>query len=194
MELDKSIIQELKNTILKSRYQATRLVNKELIVLYFNIGKKINDTASKETWGSKVLSQISAELQNELPGLRGFSAGNLKKMRVFTAFWAKHPSIGSTMSNQLENSPTSISSTPSSQIPENFANIFSALDDTIKQPHKSPFIGIILCKEKNNKIVEFSFRDFNKAMWVATYKTSSELPDKFRGTIPDSETFKKRLD
>ena len=106
MALDKSIIQELKNTILKSRYQAARLVNKELIVLYFNIGKRINDTAKKEAWGSKVIDQISAELQNELPGLRGFSAGNLKKMRVFTEFWVKHLSIGSTVLNQLENTKT----------------------------------------------------------------------------------------
>jgi predicted nuclease of restriction endonuclease-like (RecB) superfamily len=40
----------------------------------------------------------------------------------------------------------------------------SALDEYIKQEHENPSIGIILCKEKENKIVEFAFRDFNKAM------------------------------
>lgn len=87
MRVDTSIIVELKNAILKSRYQAARLVNRELILLYLEIGKKISVTAQKEAWGSKVLNQISDALQNELPGLRGFSASNLKKMRVFAEFW-----------------------------------------------------------------------------------------------------------
>ena len=70
----------------------------------------------------------------------------------------------------------------------------SALDDTLKQEHENPSVGIILCKEKNNKIVEYSFRDFNKAMGVATYKTSTELPEQFKEALPDSETLKKLLD
>ena len=84
MDINKNIILELKEAILKSRYQAARLVNKELIVLYFSIGKKISETATKEVWGSKILEQISKELQNELPGLRGFSSGNLKKFAATT--------------------------------------------------------------------------------------------------------------
>ena len=96
----KNIILELKKPILNSRFQSAKLVNKELIGLYFSIGRKIRDTATKEAWGSRVLEQISVELQNELPGLRGFSSGNLKKMRVFADFWMKHLKIGLAMSNQ----------------------------------------------------------------------------------------------
>jgi hypothetical protein len=70
----------------------------------------------------------------------------------------------------------------------------SALDEYVKQPHEQPSISIILCKEKKNKIVEFSFRDFNKAMGVSTYKTSAILPKAFKGLIPDAETFKKLMD
>ncbi len=70
----------------------------------------------------------------------------------------------------------------------------SALDEYIKQPHENPSIGIILCKEKNNKTVEFSFRDFNKAMGVATFKTASELPEQFKNALPDVETLKKLMD
>lgn len=70
----------------------------------------------------------------------------------------------------------------------------SALDEYIKQPHENPSIGIILCKEKNNKTVEFSFRDFNKSMGVATYKTVHELPEEFKNSLPDVETLKKLMD
>lgn len=361
MTIEKHIVAELKNAILKSRYQAARLVNRELIALYFSIGKKISDTATNEAWGSKVLEQISIELQNELPGLRGFSAGNLKKMRVFADFWSKQIVIGSLPPNQIEDHSFAISSALPNQLPGNFADIFfsvsfthhysiaskcndfneaffylskvaeeywnyrhlekqiasnlysqrgtlpnnfiqtilqphireqalqsfkdeylldfinvedsdfvderlleseivrnikkfilslggdfafignqyrliieeqeyfvdllffnrklqslvafelktgkfkpeylgkmnfylSALDEIVKQPHENPSIGIILFKEKNKKIVEYSFRDFNKAMGVATYKTSKELPEQYKQALPDSSTLKKLLE
>jgi len=69
----------------------------------------------------------------------------------------------------------------------------SALDEYVKQEHEKPSIGIILCKEKNNKIVEFSFRNFDKAMGVATYNTSEKLPKKYQNILPDEETLKKLM-
>lgn len=69
----------------------------------------------------------------------------------------------------------------------------SALDEYIKQPYENSSIGIILCKEKNNKVVEFALRDTSKPMGVMIYKNASELPDKYRNTLPDSEELKKLL-
>jgi hypothetical protein len=51
-----------------------------------------------------------------------------------------------------------------------------------------------LCKSKNGKVVEFAFRDMNKAMGVATFKTSRELPAGYKGILPNSEELKKILD
>ncbi|MDR3243511.1 MAG: PDDEXK nuclease domain-containing protein [Elusimicrobiota bacterium] len=70
----------------------------------------------------------------------------------------------------------------------------SALDEYIKQPHENPSIGIILCKEKSNKIVEFSFRDTNKPMGVATYKTATELPPEYQDILPSADKLKALLD
>ena len=70
----------------------------------------------------------------------------------------------------------------------------SALDDYEKKPHENPSIGIILCKEKSNKIVEFAFRDTSKPMGVATYRTSRELPSEYKGILPDVETLKKLME
>ncbi len=69
----------------------------------------------------------------------------------------------------------------------------SALDELVKQPHENPSIGIVLCKSKTDKVVEFSFRDFNKSMGVATYKTSKELPAKYKGILPDPKALKELL-
>lgn len=69
----------------------------------------------------------------------------------------------------------------------------SALDEMVKQPHENPSIGIILCKEKNNKIVEFAFRDTSKPMGVVTYKTYNDLPEAYKNILPDTEALKKLL-
>jgi hypothetical protein len=70
----------------------------------------------------------------------------------------------------------------------------SALDDLLKKPHENPSIGIILCKEKDQKKVEYSFRDFTKPMGVATYRTSSTLPPELKDALPDAETLKKLME
>jgi predicted nuclease of restriction endonuclease-like (RecB) superfamily len=74
---------EVKNQIVHSRYLAARLVNREQLLLYFIIGKRLSEKVSSEKWGTKVIEQIAVDLQKELPGLRGFSFTNLKNMRQF---------------------------------------------------------------------------------------------------------------
>lgn len=69
----------------------------------------------------------------------------------------------------------------------------SALDEYVKKEHENPSIGIILCKEKTDKVVEFAFRDYNKAIGVATFKTSRKIPDKYKGLLPDSDELRKLL-
>ncbi len=69
----------------------------------------------------------------------------------------------------------------------------SALDEYVKKEHENPSIGIILCKEKDDKVVEFTFRDYNKAMGVAKLKTSRKIPKKFKGLLPDTDELKKLL-
>lgn len=60
----------------------------------------------------------------------------------------------------------------------------SALDEYVKLPDENPSIGIVLCKSKSNKIVEFAFRDTDKPMGVATYRTFNELPKNIKVYCP----------
>lgn len=80
-------IQAIKSAILQSRYRAATLANREMLSLYFGIGKFISENSRKNIWGSKALETISESLQQELPGLRGFSISNLKNMRSFFEAW-----------------------------------------------------------------------------------------------------------
>jgi predicted nuclease of restriction endonuclease-like (RecB) superfamily len=81
-------IHEIKSAILRSRYRAATLANRELLVLYFSVGGYISANSRKGKWGTNAIETISAQLQKELPGLRGFSATNMKNMRLFHEEWA----------------------------------------------------------------------------------------------------------
>ena len=366
MKLDKGyieFIQSIKRQIVQSRYVAARLANREQLMLYFKTGLMISEKIKAQKWGAKVLEQISADLQKELPGLKGFSPGNLKKIRLFAEAYAPHLLIGSTASNQFGLAGTgegfSISSTLSNlienkafyeaftsisfshhftiitkikgwdarifyiqsaainfwsltvlehhiennlfgkegKLPNNFHNTLietlkpsalkvfkdeylldfiagdeldderhiehqvvlnirnfilqmgkgfcfignqyrlevdgdeffidllffnrhlqclvafelkkgkfkpadagqlnfylNVLDKKVKLPQENSSIGIVLCKEKNNTVVEFAIKSFDKAMGVATYKTSKQTPVQMKGILPDTDELGKLLE
>lgn len=353
-------VKDLKQNIVHSRYVAARLANREQLTLYLKVGKMLSEKVAAEKWGAKVLEQLSQDLQRELPGLRGFSSGNLKKMRIFAEAYHRLFPIGSTLSNQLEtnsekiytslfgSSVTNQLTLPFEQFIELFfslsfshhlhilikikdwierlfyikatatqfwslailehhieadlyrhqgkisgnfnttlpanlkasalqvfqdeylfdfintddtaderiveshiiANIrqfimklgkgfsfignqyrlevsgqeffldllfynrhlqclvvfelkrghfkpeyagqlnfyLNVLDDKVKLPHEHPSIGIVLCKEKDNTVVEYAVKTIDKAMGVATFKTSKQVPKEMRDILPDAAT------
>ena len=371
-QLSFDFIKQLKKQILASRYVVAKIANAEMLRLYFSVGKMMENEFKKNNWGAKVNDEIAAGLQQELPGLRGFSASNIRKMRLFYKGWSKAETICPTLSDKLKNKDNSILPTLSDKmenknilatakqdetevssffsvsfshhyeillqikneadrwyyihktaqnfwsvrhlrtelknqshlqeklLPNNFGNTMpdklsnkaihafkdqylldfviiedaddeidervlereivvnikkflmslgndftfmgnqyrllidedeyfidllffhrglkalvafelkkgkfkpeyvgkmnfylSALDDLVKQSHENPSIGIILCKEKDNKKVEYSFRDFSKPMGVAQYKTSETLPPQLKNALPDAETLKKLME
>lgn len=62
----------------------------------------------------------------------------------------------------------------------------NVLDEKVKLPQENASIGIVLCKEKSNTVVEFSIRNIDKAMGVATYCTTREVPQEMRDILPDA--------
>ena len=93
MNLTKSyanLINDIKEEIQRSRIKAHLSVNKELILLYWKIGKRILDQQQKEGWGSKVIETISNDLRRDFPEMKGFSAQNLAYMRQFSSEYSKN--------------------------------------------------------------------------------------------------------
>jgi predicted nuclease of restriction endonuclease-like (RecB) superfamily len=328
-------IADLKKNIIQSRYIAARLANKEQLMLYFQTGKMLSEKIDSEKWGASVLEQISKDLQDQLPGLRGFSHRNLLNMKrfyaenqlltfsqsptaKFTAFWGisfthhilllKKCKMPEERNFYMENAATNFWSVSllehhidadlykhQGKLPNNFdktlptlkpsalqvfrdeylidfisstdtedervleekvvADIknfilrmgtgfcflgnqyrlevagdeffidllffnrhlqclvafelkrskfkpeyagqlnfyLNVLDDKVKLPHENASIGIVLCKEKSNTIVEFSIRNIDKAMGVATYRTTKEIPNEMKGILPDTAELAKLL-
>ena len=76
--LDKSyvtVVESIKEQIRCAKHKAILNVNKEMLILYWNIGKIINENS---TWGSKFLKNLSLEIKREFPLTKGFSVSNLK--------------------------------------------------------------------------------------------------------------------
>jgi len=70
----------------------------------------------------------------------------------------------------------------------------SILNDKVKLPNENDAIGIIICKEKNRTIVEYSLKTGNMPIGVSTYSTTPKLPDNYSKYLPDGETITKKLD
>jgi len=79
-------VRAIKSAILQSRYQAARIINREALTLYYAVGKYISEN-SRNNWGQGAIATISKQLQQELPGLRGFSETAMKRMRTFYETW-----------------------------------------------------------------------------------------------------------
>lgn len=60
----------------------------------------------------------------------------------------------------------------------------NVLDEKIRLPHENPSIGIILCKEKNNTVVEFSVKTINTPIGVSTYRISKDAPEDVTNVLP----------
>jgi predicted nuclease of restriction endonuclease-like (RecB) superfamily len=75
-------ISDIKLKVRNAQYEALKAVNVELINLYWDIGKSISEKQS-ESWGKSIVPILSKELQNEFPGVGGFSVGNLWLMTQF---------------------------------------------------------------------------------------------------------------
>ena len=75
-----SVVENIKDQIRSAYHKIILNANKELIILYWNIGKVICENS---TWGSKFLRNLSSDIIREFPSSKGFSVSNLKNMAKF---------------------------------------------------------------------------------------------------------------
>jgi hypothetical protein len=87
------LLQEIKQRVRAAQYEALKAVNKELIGLYWDIGRMIVDRQRGSSWGRSVVDQLAKDLQAEFPGIRGFSARNIWYMRSFYLHYRKNEKL-----------------------------------------------------------------------------------------------------
>jgi predicted nuclease of restriction endonuclease-like (RecB) superfamily len=77
------LLEDLKTRIRAAQVKAALAVNRELVLLYWEIGRRILESQKREGWGAKVIDRLGADLRQSFPEISGFSPRNLLFMRAF---------------------------------------------------------------------------------------------------------------
>ena len=89
---------ELKGRIHSAQQRAALAVNRELVLLYWQIGQDILQRQEREGWGAKVIERLAHDLRAAFPRMKGFSRANLMYMRAFAQAWPQeaivHQAVG----------------------------------------------------------------------------------------------------
>ena len=220
MVISKSIIDTIKTAILESQYKAARAVNAVQLSLYFSIGKYVSEHTRKGFWGTGALEYISEQLQRELPGLRGFSATNIRMMRIFYEEWSSSSlldncnsslasdelesgnSNSTVMRDELEETTEHIYSTDAivkfsqlSNYGEEFTKYFLAISFT----HHRFIMSMVKDVEARLFYIELaakeslSVRALQKAIQLDEYKHKGAMANNFVQTLPASQQALKAI-
>ena len=218
--ISKSIIDTIKTAILEAQYKAAKAVNAVQLSLYFSIGKYVSEHTRKGYWGTGALEYISEQLQRELPGLRGFSASNLKQMRGFYEEWTSDSlsddcnstfmnvelqsadSNSTVMRDELEETTEHIYSTDAivkfsrlSSCGEEFTKYFLAISFT----HHRFIMSMVKDIEERLFYIELaakeslSVRALQKAIQLDEYKHRGAMPNNFVQTLSASQQALKAI-
>jgi len=325
------VLQEIVLRIRSSQQKALRSVNQELISLYWDIGHIIKERQKGDTWGMSIVEQLANDLQEEFPGISGFSTSNLWRMKLFYESYEgnlklaplvreigwthniiimekckdnlmrefyirmtrKYGWTKNVLIHQIENQtfektmvgqtnfeitlPDDIKNQAKLAVKDEYTfdflelsdehserqleaailtkvepflremgGLFSfigsqyrleigdseyfidlllyhrqlkclvalelkmgkfipeyvgkmqfylaTLDETVRMENENPSIGIIMCKSKNETVVEYALKQSNKPIGVAEYRIVSALPKKYSGLLPEPKQIEILLD
>ena len=205
-------VKAIKTAILESQYRAAKGVNIEQLSLYFGIGRYVSEHSRKGFWGTAAIEQISEHLQKELPGLRGFSATSIKKMRQFFEEWSFliRPPLAVNLP-QLSDPITADSDFNNSEVVQTRLLLFEKRRPMAAELDFEEFASLsfthhieILSKAKDinerifyihqtflNQWDKYALRDILKA---DLFHHQGELPNNFSKTIPNKNNALKAIE
>ncbi|MDR1762326.1 MAG: DUF1016 N-terminal domain-containing protein, partial [Bacteroidales bacterium] len=101
----KDILMQIQN----ARYEMLMSVSQKTLLLYWNIGSAVSEKMKSAGWGEAIIEKLAKDLQTEVPGVRGFSARNIWRMKMFAEFYATIGISATTVTKlQPENSATAV--------------------------------------------------------------------------------------
>lgn len=198
-------LHEIKAQVRQRQLQALRATNKELLALYWWLGENISRKQAELGWGKSVVETLARDLQAEYPGRNGFSAQNLWLMRQFfneyrerpklqplvgEISWAKNLLIMARCKDDLEREFYL-------RATARFGWTKAVLQHQLDQQHRlegeNPAIGIVICRNKSQTVVEYALRTSAHPLGIATYTVTPRLPADYRDDLPSPEQIAERL-
>lgn len=213
-------VADIKAAILQGQYEACKDVNRIQLAVYFGIGKYISKHTRKGVWGTGALGIISDQLRRELPGLRGYSATQMREMRLFYEAWIMLDANSSVATDELEN-PTIANveietvnlsvATDELQIAENHIDIHHAIqipniaefpiEDFFKVPftHHSRIVAGAKTTEARYYYIHrtaeehLSVEGLKNLIKQDAYGHREQMPSNFSKAIANAETMRKAV-
>lgn len=264
----KQWLTDLKFRIRNSQIKAALKVNTELINLYWELGKEIVSKQEQSQWGDGLIKQLSSDLQQEFPEMKGFSTTNIKYIKRWYSFYNQDITIGQQVVDQLRETVSqipwghnlriiiqcksieeaffyihkTIENGWSRSILElhikqqdyqrtrhsvsNFSRLLptvqsdlaqellkdpynfdfltltdsykereqeNAVNDLLKHPADNPSIGLLICKNKDSFIAEYSLKGISQPIGVSEYELTRLCPEDFKGSLPSIEEIEAEL-
>lgn len=204
-------VQVIKEAILQSQQRALGAVNQEQLALYYGIGRYISANTRTKNWGKGFIEGISELLRKELPGLRGFSARNLRNMRTFYEEWQslENPNLAvrtAKLEDETQNSFVETNNKTNLAVPT--ANMQSKDEIRLLQltissdfpiaaffcisfTHHIAILTNVKSYEERKFYIQFAAdykvkcEDLEQLMKDSLYNHQGNLPNNFRRTISD---------
>ena len=187
-------VQAIKGAILQSQQRALAVINQEQLALYYGIGRFVSMNTRNKNWGKGFIEAVSEQLRKELPGLRGFSAASLRKMRTFYEEWQMLSDNSFVETNKLvdveSNSFVGTNELPSVQFKID-ANFPIAAFMNIGFTHHYVIISKVKDIEQRKFYIQFAadtkakVEDLEQIINNDLYSHQGDLPNNFKKTIPD---------
>jgi len=195
-------VKTIKTAILVSQSRAARLISGSQLSLYFGVGLYVSANSRDGKWGTGAIEMISVQLHRELPGLRGFSAQNIRNMRQFAEYW-QHYLIHSPAASKLEH-------TDIQDVIECDGFSLAKWSPTASEINRDEFLGIsfshhmeILHKTKNIDDVLFCIHEAVVHQWdkytlrnilkAGIPQPNHTAPNNFIQTIPTAKEAMKAI-
>ncbi len=83
----RELLEELKKRVRTAQVRAAVSANRELVLLYWELGHQISARMAEHGWGAKIIDQLAGDLRHAFPEMKGFSPRNLRYMRTFAETW-----------------------------------------------------------------------------------------------------------
>ncbi|MBE6268738.1 MAG: DUF1016 domain-containing protein [Bacteroidales bacterium] len=187
-------VQAIKSAILHSQQRALAAINQEQLALYYGIGRFVSMNTRNKNWGKGFIEAVSEQLRKELPGLRGFSAASLRKMRTFYEEWQMLSDNSFVSTNEFvdieSNSFVETNELPIVQFKID-ANFPIAAFMNIGFTHHYAIISKVKDVEQRKFYIQFAadtkakVEDLELIINDDLYSHQGELPNNFKKTIPD---------
>ncbi|WP_303912549.1 YhcG family protein [Bacteroides mediterraneensis] len=188
-------VQLIKNAILRSQERALGLINQEQLALYYGIGRFISVNTRNKNWGKGFVEAISEQLRKELPGLRGFSAPSLRKMRTFYEEWRGLSDNLFVTTNKLETEGQQNSFVATNDLPTPHFKMDTEFPITafvnIGFTHHYLIVSKVKDAAQREFYIQFAFdtkarvEELDRAIKEDLYAHRGNLPNNFEKSIPD---------